>query len=150
MSLSNSLLLLHMLPRAYNIVCKFKVQVQCLRLLCKLSTAHMHYIIKSNFWLSMLLSSHLVHCKQFPKTIFVNFNLSAKTLTMKLINFSHCLPCTVIFKNISLICLRSLQLEGHYNDKRNWTLYTSEFKYHHHTFKFGFQFVLLSSYNQSR
>lgn len=51
---------------------------------------------------------------------------------------------------ISLICLRFLQLEGHYNDKRNWTVYTSEFKYHHYKFKFCFQFVLLSSYSQSR
>lgn len=122
--------------------CVFSVQVK---------HSGMRYIFKSNFWLLILLSSHIiVHCKQFPKTVFVCFKLSVKILTMSLINFSHCLPCIVISKNISLICLWFLHLEGRYNDKWNWTVYTSEFKYHHYKFKFCFQFVLLSSYIQSR
>lgn len=109
----------------------------------------MRYIFKSNFWLSMLLSSHIVrHCKQFPKTIVVCYNLSVKIPTMKLIDFSHCLPCIVISKNILLICLRSKKGIITTNEIELSTPLSSNIIIVN--LSFVVHFVFLSSYNQSR
>lgn len=69
MSRSNSLLLVA-LAVVRTISCKFKVQVHIVFRATQ-AQRDVLYLVKSKFWLSILLSSHLVHCKYFSKFVFI-------------------------------------------------------------------------------